>query len=239
MSVDRLVDLHVHSAVSGGLELPELVELADRRGVRIGIADHVGGDGALSSDARIHEHLDELADFPVLRALEVELGERVRLSPSVERRLDYVVGGLHTLRIGPYTVSMADPGRPEVAPEEIVQAVVDRLCEAMEEEPIDVLAHPTLLPRALRSDAPRLFDDRLLDRIGRTAAREGVALELSGRLRLPHERALERWLAAGARLALGSGARAASEVGDLAWPLELLGRFGIDPDRLFTGRAGT
>ncbi|HEX7127231.1 MAG TPA: hypothetical protein VF406_15840 [Thermodesulfobacteriota bacterium] len=235
MSVDRLVDLHVHSAVSGGLELPELVELADRRGVRIGVADHAGGDSVLSTDARIHEHLDELADFPVLRSLEVELGERFRLSPSVERRLDYVVGGLHTLRIGPHTVSMADPGRPEVAPEEIVQAVVDRLCEAMEEEPIDLLAHPTLLPSALRPNAPALFDDRHLDRIGRTAAREGVALELSGRTRLPHERALERWLAAGARLALGSGAYVASEVGNLAWPLELLGRFGVGPDRLFTG----
>jgi histidinol phosphatase-like PHP family hydrolase len=236
VSLDRLVDLHVHSLASGGPELPDLIEAADRRGIRIGVADHVGTDSALSTEPRIHEHLDEMADFPVLRSLELELGEAFRLSRAVQRRLDYLVGGLHAVRVGAHTISMADPDRPEAAPEEIVQAIVDRLCEAIEEEPIDLLAHPTLLPRALRPQADRLFHDGHLDRIGRVAAEQGVALELSGRLRLPHERAAERWLAAGARLALGSGAYAAAEVGELGWPLDLLSRLGIEPDRLFRGR---
>lgn len=235
MTVDRLVDIHVHSSVSGGLELADLVEVADRRGVRIGVADHAGPDSALALESRIQEHLDELADYPVLRALEVELGEPYGLSAAVERRLDYLVGGLHTVRVGPHVVTMVERDQLPAEPEAIVQAIVDRLCEAMEEHPIDVLAHPTLLPHPLRPRASQLFHDGHLDRIGRAAAEHGVALELSGRLRLPHERAAGRWLSAGARLALGSGGYAASEVGDLAWPLELLGRLGLEPDRLFRG----
>lgn len=235
MSVDRLVDLHVHSSASGGLELADLIEVADRRGVRIGVADHAGTDSALATEARIHEHLDELADFPVLRALEVELGEPYALSAGVERRLDYLVGGLHTIRVGPHVVAMSDRDRPPVEPQALVQAIVDRLCEAMEEQPLDLVAHPTLLPHALRRYASRLFHDGHLDRLGRAAAEHGVALELSGRLRLPHERAVARWLSAGARLALGSGGYSSAEVGDLGWPLELLGRFGLEPDRLYRG----
>lgn len=236
MTVDRLVDLHVHSSVSGGLELLELIEAADRLGLRIGVTDHAGADAPLSTEARIHEHLDELGGFPVLRSLELELGEAFTLPRAVERRIDYLLGGLHTVRVGPHTVAMTDLGRPPAPPEAVVQAVVDRLCEAMEETSIDVLAHPTLLPHALRPHAAVLFHDGHLDRIGRTAAEQGVALELSGRLRLPHERAVARWLERGAQLALGSGGYDRSEIGDLAWPLDLLGRFGIEPDRLFVGR---
>jgi histidinol phosphatase-like PHP family hydrolase len=235
--LDRLVDLHVHSAASGqGLELPALLELADRRGVRIGVADHVGAEHALASDARLHEHLDELADYPVLKAIELELAdEPFALSRDLLGRLDYVVGGLHELRVGPRTVSLVEPGRLPHDPDEVVQAVVDRLVAAMEQEPLDVLAHPTLLPPALRGRAAELFHDDHLDRLGRTAAECGVALEMTGRLRLPHEGAVLRWLAAGATLAIGSAGREPAEVGELAYPLDLVERFRIGSDRLFRG----
>lgn len=237
MIPDRLVDLHVHSAASGqGLELPALLELADRRGLRIGIADHVGPEHPIASEGRLHEHLDELADYPVLKAIELELtDEPFPLSREAFRRLDYIVGGLHEVRVRDRSVSLVEGGPPLDDPDEVVEAVADRLVAAIEREPIDVLAHPTLLPPALRPRAAELFHDGHLDRIGRAAAECGVALELTGRLRLPHERALERWLAAGARLALGSAGRTAAEVGDLAHALELVERFRIAPERLFSG----
>ena len=237
MFSDRIIDLHVHSAASGpGLDLPSLLEVADRRGLRIGVSDHVGPEWPLSTEAKLHEHLDELADYPVLRAVELELGEEVRLSREAFRRLDYVIGGLHTIKVRGQTLHVADRRPVSLEPEAVVQAMVDRLVEAMEEEPIDVLAHPTVLPHALRPRAADLFHDGHLDRIGRAAAETGVALELSGRLRLPHERAVERWLAAGARLAIGSGGYSADEIGELTWPFRLLERFLIDPERLYWGR---
>ncbi len=234
MIPDLLVDLHVHSIASdGALDLPALVELADRRGVRLGIADHVGPDHPIASQARLHEHLDELGEYPVLRGVELELGEEFSLSRAMRRRLDYVVGGLHVVKVAGRMVSLEE-GRPvDVDPEALAQVIVDRLVEAMESEPLDVLAHPTLLPPLLRPRAADLFHDEHLDRIGRVAAECDVALEVTGRLRLPHNRAVERWLAAGARLAIGSDAHAAAEVADLAYPLEVIERFRIRPAQLY------
>lgn len=237
MIPDRLVDLHVHSSASdGALDLAALVELADRRGVRLGIADHVGPDHPIASGARLHEHLDELADYPVLRGVELELGEEFDLSRALLKRLDYVIGGLHAVKVLGRTVFLEE-GRPgDVEPDALVEAIVCRLVEAMESEPLDVLAHPTLLPPPLRLRAAELFHDEHLDRIGRAAAECDVALEVTGRLRLPHERAVERWLAAGARLALGSDAHAAADVGDLAYPLDVIERFRVGPRQLYSGR---
>jgi histidinol phosphatase-like PHP family hydrolase len=235
---DRLLDLHVHSAASGSgaLDLPTLLEVADEKGLRIGVTDHVGADYNLSTEAKLNEHLDELADYPVLRAIELELCDELPLSRGTLRRLDYVLGALHTVKVQGKSVWLGEKGRLPVETEVLVNAIVDKLVQAIEDAPIDMLAHPTLLPHALRPHAADLFDDRHLDRIGRAAAAKGVALELSGRLKLPHERAVERWLAAGARLALGSGGYSASEVGDLGWPFELLDHFRIDPERLWWAR---
>lgn len=236
MIPELLVDLHVHSTASdGALGLQALVELADRRGIRIGIADHVGPDYPIASAARLHEHLDELADYPVLRGIELELVEEFGLPRAVLRRLDYVVGGLHAVKVAGQMVSLHDRPPVDVDPEALARAIVDRFVEAMESEPLDILAHPTLLPPLLRPRAADLFHDEHLDRIGRAAAEYDVALEVTGRLRLPHDRAVERWLMAGARLAIGSDAHAAAEVGDLAYPLAMIERFRIRPAQLYQG----
>jgi histidinol phosphatase-like PHP family hydrolase len=64
-------------------------------------------------------------------------------------------------------------------------------------------------------------------------ARSGVALEISNRYRLPHDRLLLRALDAGVRFSLGSDGHGEKQVARLEWAAETARRVGITDAHLF------
>ncbi len=61
----------------------------------------------------------------------------------------------------------------------------------------------------------------------------GIAMEISNRYRLPHDRLLRKTAAAGGRFSLGSDGHTHAQVARLEWAVETAHRVGITPAQMF------
>ena len=92
---------------------------------------------------------------------------------------------------------------------------IDELERMAAEMPVDILAHPTLLPLPIRNlPVDELWTDPLEERLVEALFRGEIAFEVSNRYR-PHERLVQRAHDRGVRLSLGSDGHTRAQVGDL------------------------
>jgi histidinol phosphatase-like PHP family hydrolase len=126
-------------------------------------------------------------------------------------------------------------------------AHLDDLERFAAEMPVDILAHPTLLPIALRATpADELWTEAREERLVNALHGAGIAFEVSNRYK-PHERLVRRAFDRGVRISLGSDGHTAEQVANLEWPLALTRRIGVADADLYdpsvhgsrTGNAST
>jgi DNA polymerase (family 10) len=199
-------DTHVHSDWSDGVDSIESMARAARgRGYGwMVLTDHspsLGIARGLSPD-RIDEQRSELgrlnaelAPFRILHGTEMEVRADGSLDYPDEllARFDVVVASVHTGRNQPS------------------EQLTARTLAAIENEHVDVIAHPTgrIVNRRdpMPLDWPRIFD---------AAARTGTMLEMNGSPRLDLDDSLGRAAAqAGVRMTLASDAHRTEELGQL------------------------
>ena len=246
------IDCHAHTTLSdGALEPAELVRVVRERGVRPSVADHLSRDvrGAVRSVDAVRRYLDVLEEFDVARGGEFCFHDALwrELPDDVAARFTHRVGSLHAVeREGRPYVHMFQRTWPDdlthAAYMELHVAAFERLAAEM---PVDIYAHPTLLPIPLRPLPPEeLWTEALEERAVAALARSGVAFELSSRYR-PHERIVRRAAAAGVRFSLGSDGHSLEQVGDVRFGLELARSLGVRDEELYDpyahgtrGRAG-
>jgi histidinol phosphatase-like PHP family hydrolase len=109
-------------------------------------------------------------------------------------------------------------------------AEIERFCAEM---PVDILAHPTLLPISLRSiPAEELWTEEREERLVTALAASGVAFEISNRYK-PHERLVRRAVVAGVRISLGSDGHSAEQVANIEWPLAMARSVGVRDEDLY------
>jgi DNA polymerase (family 10) len=162
-------DLHVHTnATDGRASLREMADAARAKDYRyIAITDHSRRIAmAHGLDAkRLARQIDEidklndgLSDFTVLKSIEVDILEdgSLDLPDTILRRLDLVVGALH---------SMLDfPERKQT----------ERILRAMDNRCLNILAHPT--GRLINQRQAAAID---IERVMRGAVERGCYLELN------------------------------------------------------------
>jgi histidinol phosphatase-like PHP family hydrolase len=125
---------------------------------------------------------------------------------------------------------------PSIAPDEYMQAHVENLERFAREMPVDVLAHPTLLPLALRHmPLEDLWTEPREERAVRALAEAGIAFEISNRYR-PHDRFVRRAHDAGVRISLGSDGHTEAQVADVVFPLRLAREMGVPDAELYDPR---
>ena len=234
----RLVDCHSHSTFSDGiLSVEELVAQVTARNVRPGVADHCSRDvrGAIHSLDGIRAYLDELDRHDVLRGGEFCWHDTLwrELPDDLAARFTHRLGSLHAIFLpdGELLHAFASPWPAGLNPQDYMDAHVDNLERFAIEMPVDILAHPTLLPMALRKrPLEELWTEPREERAVAALAAAGIAFEISNRYR-PHERFVRRAVDAGVRISLGSDGHSADQVGQITWPHELATRLGVrDPD---------
>jgi histidinol phosphatase-like PHP family hydrolase len=114
-----------------------------------------------------------------------------------------------------------------------MDAHVEALERFAREMPVDILAHPTLLPPRLRArPLEELWTEAREERAVRALARAGIAFEVSNRYR-PHERFVRRAHEHGVRLSLGSDGHTPEQVADVVWPLALARAVGVRDEDLY------
>ena len=134
----------------------------------------------------------------------------------------------------PWWSELPDPWRSR--PHELVEVMVANLCDLVANMPIEIVAHSTFMPSALlriEDDVHAWWTEELEDRFVEAVVRHRVALEISNRYRLPHDRLLTKALEAGARFSLGSDGHRAQQIANLDWAVETARRIGIGRADMF------
>jgi histidinol phosphatase-like PHP family hydrolase len=239
-------DLHVHTTMSDGhVPLEELVEIGRQRGVQIGVADHVSRRNTqrfVSTEMKVRRYLDALEKHDVFVSGEFCWCDNyyAELPPEVMARFDYLVGSNHGFELP--GGGMGSPWWEELPPDwkhrpqELMDVMVDELCRMVRTMPIQIAAHSTLTPPALydlEDDVEAWWTPEREDRWVEALAGSGVALEISNRYRLPHDRLLRKALQAGVRFSLGSDGHGAHQVARLEWAAETARRVGVTDAHLF------
>ncbi|HKG93905.1 MAG TPA: hypothetical protein VKA84_18495 [Gemmatimonadaceae bacterium] len=234
------IDCHAHTTFSdGALEPAELARVVRSRGVRPSVADHLSGDVryAVKSVEGVRVYLDALESIDVARGGEFCWHDALwRVLPDdLAARFTHRVGSLHAVPIegSPY-VHMFQREWPEgLTPDAYMELHVAAFERLAAEMPVDIYAHPTLLPIPLRPLPPEeLWTEEREERAVAALARSGVAFELSSRYR-PHERIVRRAAAAGVRFSLGSDGHTAQQVGVVDFGLQLARSLGVRDEELY------
>ena len=229
-----VVDCHAHTTFSDGvLSVEQLIAHVTALGVRPSVADHCSGDvrGALHTIEAVRNYLDELEKHDVFRGGEFCWHDSLwrDLPDDLAARFTHRIGSLHAIFLpnGLVMHAFASPWPSGLDPQRYMDAHVDNLEQFAAGMPVDILAHPTLLPMALRKmPLEELWTEPREERAVAALARAGIAFEISNRYR-PHERFVRRAVDAGVRLSLGSDGHTEAQVGELAWPLALARSLGV------------
>jgi len=239
-------DLHVHTDMSDGdLPLEEVVAIAAERGVMVGIADHVSTrtpSMMVSTEAETRAYLAALEGAPVFRSGEFCWCDDLwrTLPDEVMVRFDYRIGSNHGFWLpdgsfaSPWWETLPAPW--DRRPQELMEIMVANLCDMVRTMPIHIAAHSTMIPPAflaMDGDVRAWWTQEREDRWVEALVESGVALEISNRYRLPHDRLLRKAKEAGVRFTLGSDGHRASQVARLEWAAEAARRAGIGDGDLF------
>jgi histidinol phosphatase-like PHP family hydrolase len=236
-------DCHAHTTWSDGELAPrDLIARVRARDVRPSISDHVTRDAShgLTSLDLVRAYLDDLeslGDPDLGIAGEFCWHDQLwrELPPDLVPRFTHRIGSIHAVALPDGSLlDMFHGDLPAgMTPDAYMDVHVATLERFAAEMPVDILAHPTLLPIPLRAlPLEELWTEARETRAVAALARAGIAFEISNRYR-PHERFVRHAHVGGARLSLGSDGHAPTAVGDVAWPLAIARAAGVRDEDLY------
>ena len=215
-------DCHAHTTWSDGKLTPEqLVARAESLGVLPSITDHASC--AVAAGPRTLEtlgsYLDELETLPVARGAEFCWHDSFwrELPDSIVSRFTHRVGSLHAIYLddGTHVHAFQRQLPAGLEPQPYMDAHVAAFERMAREMPVDVFAHPTLLPLPYRRiPLEELWTEEREERAVEALYQAGTAFEVSARYR-PHERFVRRAAERGVRLSLGSDGHSAAQVANV------------------------
>jgi histidinol phosphatase-like PHP family hydrolase len=228
------VDCHAHTTMSdGALSVDELIAKARERGVRPSVADHISRDvaGSIKTVSGVEEYLDTLDKYQVLRGGEFCWHDSLwrEIPQTSMKRFTHRIGSLHAIHLPDGTLVHAfGRGLPDgLTAIAYMNAHIAELERFAAEMPVDILAHPTLVPIALRGvHHEELWDEAHEERLVEALFSAGIAFEISNRYK-PHDRLVRRAFERGVRISLGSDGHTADQVANLEWPLAVARRIGV------------
>lgn len=239
MTVWQPLDCHAHSTCSDGVLSPDqVIATAAARGVRGTVSDHVSRDVRFSvkSPAAFDAYVRQIAPLNYRSAEFCSHDALWRdLQPSQLSQLTHAIGSLHAVVMPDQSLIRMfqrelPTGLTRAAYMEQHVLAIETLAATM---PIDIFAHPTLVPHELRGvPGDELWSELHEQRLVEALRSNGICFEISNRYR-PHERLVQRAVASGVRLSLGSDGHQVEQLGDIAWPLSIARMLGVDDAALY------
>ena len=234
------LDCHAHTTLSdGALEPAALVARAAELGVRGSISDHITRDvnPAVQSVPAVKAYLDAIEGLPVARGGEFCWHDSLwrELPDDCVVRFTHRIGSLHAVfRPGGGTIHAFQRDLPSgLTPDKYMELHVQNLLRFSLEMPVDILAHPTLLPLPFRGlPLEELWTEPREDKAIEALRRAKIAFEISNRYRV-HQRFVHKAVQAGVRLSLGSDGHTLEQVADIAWPLAVARSLGVQDADLY------
>ncbi len=200
-----LVDFHTH--LKGGLTLDEVLAHMRATGLNHGIAVNCGVGFGVTNDAGIGAFLKSVAGAPVFVGMQAEGREWPTLfSPAAVARFDYVFTDGMTIvdhrgkRARLWMKDEVDIPEPQAFMDHLVNTIVGIL----DKEPVDIYVNPTFLPDVIAGDYDALWTPARKQRVIDAAARNGVAIEINARYKLPKADFIKAARKAGVKFTLGT-----------------------------------
>jgi hypothetical protein len=229
-----MADYHVH--LKGGLTADDAIQFAHEHAIRIGIAQNCGVGMPATDDRGLQRFLDSLQGKDAYKAMQAEGREWVAtFSPEMVAKFDYVFTDAMTFtdqrgkRVRLWIANEVEVGDKQAFMEMLVAKTVGIL----NDEPIDIYVNPTFLPDAIAKEYDALWTDARMDRVIEAAVKNGVAIEINARYRLPSEKFLRQAKAAGVKFAFGTN-NGDKDLGDLAYSRLMAKRLGLTAADMFT-----
>ncbi len=218
-----LVDLHAH--LKGGLTIDQVLALSRGTGMFLGVAVNCGQGFPIQTDADAVAWVESMKGQPVFLGMQAEGREWVSMfSRETRARFDYVFTDSMTwTNAAGKRMRLFVPEEVEIGPD--VQAFMDLLVSKtvgiLETEPIDVYVNPTYLPAVIASRYDELWTEARMTQVVDAAVKNGVAIEIGARYRIPSERFLRLAKLKGARFTFGTNNAGATDLGDWSYPLAM------------------
>ncbi len=207
--------------------------------IRTSVSDHISRDAptSLTSVAAIATYLDDLERHDVLRGGEFCWHDALwrELPDDIVARFTHRLGSLHSIRLnnGAFFRAFSAVLPDELTPSVYMEAHVSSLEALAREMPVDILAHPTLVPPPMRTiPVEELWTIEHEERAVAALLAGGQAFEISTRYP-PHERLVRRAADAGVRLSLGSDGHAFEQVANITSPLAMARALGVKDEALY------
>ncbi len=227
-----MADLHVH--LKSGFSLEQAVARSRRDGLMYGIAENCGVGNPVTDDAGARRFVEKLQGQPVFSAMQAEGREWVGMfSRSTVALFDYVFTDSMT-----WTDNRGRRMRTWIPsdvgtitdPQEFMNTLVDRAVGILEREPIDVYVNPTYLPDQLAADCETLWTEERRQRIVAAAARNGVAIEINDRYRLPSPSFIRMMKEGGCKFTLGTNNAGPADMGRDEYGLRMIDECRLAPE---------
>jgi hypothetical protein len=219
-----MVDYHVH--LKGGLTLEQALGKSRKDGIQYGIAVNCGKGFPTENDEGVRTFVDSLKGQPVFIAMQGEGREWTQMfSRRAVALFDYTFtdsmtwtdnrGRRMRLWIPEEVGSIADA-------QEFMDTLVERAVGILEREPIDIYANPTFLPDLIAKDYDRLWTEKRMMQVIGAAARNGVAIELNNRYRLPSLGFVRMAKEAGCKFSFGTNNTGPADLGRCEYGLRMV-----------------
>ncbi len=182
-----MVDYHVH--LKEGLTLEQALARSRRDGIQYGIAINCGKFNPVQDDRAAREFVDRMKGQPCFVAMQAEGREWLQMfSRETVALFDYVFTDSMTwtdnhgkrlrLWIPEELGKIADT-------REFMDTLVERTVGILEHEPVDIYVNATYLPPVIAGEYDTMWTEERMKKVASAAARNGVAIELNDRYKIP------------------------------------------------------
>lgn len=201
-----IIDLHGH--LKGGLTLEDVLGLTRATGINYGIAPNCGVGFPITDDKGIEDFVAGMKGKPVFLGMQAEGREWVKtFSARAIAQFDYVFTDSMTFvddRTGKRTRLWVE-GEFEVGDkQQFMDMLVGKIEGILNNEPIDIYVNPTFLPKPIAGEYDQLWTKERMARVVAALAKNGVALEINARYKLPSPALIKMAKEAGVKFGFGT-----------------------------------
>ncbi|MDD2306340.1 MAG: DUF1080 domain-containing protein [Prolixibacteraceae bacterium] len=228
-----VIDFHVH--LKGGLTIAQACENSLKLGINYGIAPNCGLKFPVTDDASLASYMDTVQTKPIFRGMQAEGREWVTLfSPEAVAKFDYVfTDGMTWTDHKGRRMRLWIPEEAFVDDEQqFMDELVGKIESVISQEPVDIHVNPTFLPAVIAAKYDELWTDARIDRFVNVLAKNGVALEINSRYKLPTEKILRKAKEAGVKFTFGTN-NTGADLGTLDYSFEMKEKLGLTYKDMF------
>lgn len=228
-----LVNFHAH--LKGGLTMDEALAQSRKSGIFYGVAMNCGVGFSITNDAGIDEFLAKMRGQPVFIGMQAEGREWVKMfSKEAIAKFDYVFTDSMTFsnnkgkRMRLWIKDEVEVGEKQA----FMDMLVERAVGILSNEPIDIYVNPTFLPDEIAAEYDSLWTPGRMNKVIDAAVKNGVAIEINARYKLPSPTFIKMAKKAGARFSLGTN-NGDKDIGRLDYCFQMIRECGLTVDDMF------